>query len=423
MSVKQKKKAQILIDVGSSTVKVYKKIENRLTLLFTRSLSFKVDFDSSKGLSITSKQELFELVDEVKLQNKSSLIKIFATALFRELTCEAKIKWVDEFYLRTGLFFNIISHDLENYALETALVGKYDSKEPILLVNIGGGSIELAVMFGREAIERKNISLGIGNILKQFEGINSEYSIVDIEKVVEYVVKQLPNLDNNVKTAIYNGGELTYMRLAGYQLTGNNVFSDKKHPCLIDIRDFQQQNAKIFKETSLNDLENLMPQNPKWMHGARGCSAIAQSIFQKYKIKTIVPSDSNLIDGLSSKEYRYVTISGSFRKHLKQIVSIRNIMVDAGITVLSPRFVDPKNPKEEFVVFAGEEGSLPLELERYHLNCINMSDALIVVCPDGYVGASALMEIGYAHSLGKRIIFTEEPQEFILKTLPCEIGL
>jgi hypothetical protein len=284
-------------------------------------------------------------------------------------------------------------------------------------------SIELVVMFGREAIERKNISLGIGNILKQFEGINSEYSTIDIEKVVEYVVKQLPSLDNNVKTAIYNGGELTYMRLAGYNLTKNSIFSDDKHPSLIDIYDFQQQNTRIFNKTSLKDLENLMPLNPRWMHGARGCSAIAQGIFQKYKINTIIPSDSNLIDGLSSKEYRYVTISGSFRKHLNNIVSIKNILTNSGVTVLSPRFVDPKNPKEEFIIFTGEEGSLPLELERYHLNCINKSDALIVVCPEGYVGASALMEIGYAHSLGKRIIFTEEPQEFILKTLPCEIGL
>jgi hypothetical protein len=39
------------------------------------------------------------------------------------------------------------------------------------------------------------------------------------------------------------------------------------------------------------------------------------------------------------------------------------------------------------------------------------------------VSASALLEIGFAHSLGKRIIFTEKPEEFILNNLPFEVGL
>jgi hypothetical protein len=91
--------------------------------------------------------------------------------------------------------------------------------------------------------------------------------------------------------------------------------------------------------------------------------------------------------------------------------------------VLSPRFTTPKTPGVEFVVFQGEEGLSPLELERYHLNSIKNSDALIVCDPNGYVGASALLEIGFTHSLGKRIIFTEKPEEFILNNLPFEVGL
>jgi hypothetical protein len=42
-----------------------------------------------------------------------------------------------------------------------------------------------------------------------------------------------------------------------------------------------------------------MPENPTWMHGARGCSALAQAIFEHYKIDQIVPSNSNLIDGVA----------------------------------------------------------------------------------------------------------------------------
>ena len=91
--------------------------------------------------------------------------------------------------------------------------------------------------------------------------------------------------------------------------------------------------------------------------------------------------------------------------------------------MLSPRFDAPKNPGQEFVVFEDEEGLSPLELERHHLNMINSCDALIVCASNGYVGASALIEIGYAQALGKRIIFTEQPTEFMLQTLPAERGL
>lgn len=65
----------------------------------------------------------------------------------------------------------------------------------------------------------------------------------------------------------------------------------------------------------------------------------------------------------------------------------------------------------------------PLELERHHLDSIEKCDALIICDPEGYVGASALIEIGYAQALGKKIVFAEKPKEFMLNTLPAEFGL
>jgi hypothetical protein len=65
----------------------------------------------------------------------------------------------------------------------------------------------------------------------------------------------------------------------------------------------------------------------------------------------------------------------------------------------------------------------PLELVKISFKFNKNSNALIVCNPNGYVSASALLEIGFAHSLGKRIIFTEKPEEFILNNLPFEIGL
>lgn len=87
-----------------------------------------------------------------------------------------------------------------------------------------------------------------------------------------------------------------------------------------------------------------MPENPTWMHGARACSALAQAICEKYGVETIVPSNSNLINGVARQEFRHVTISGSFRKHLEHILKIRKQLVEKGTEVLSPRFIEPKKP-------------------------------------------------------------------------------
>lgn len=417
-------KPRIIIDVGSSTVKVHQRSESgQLTHLKNQSIPFKNNFDPQKGIDPRNREALFDLVGQIKTDNPGLPVKIYATAIFRKLEPEAKKLFIHEFFEKAGLYFNIIEPDLENFYLEKALLGKVQLGDHLLLINIGGGSTELVLTRNQEVLERKDLDLGVGSINAQFPGISSQWSEVPLEEVVEFIKKRLPDLSCNPPVAIYSGGELTYMKLAGYPLSPNTLFDDSDHPHFIHFRDFQAKNREIFHSIGLKQLEDLMPENPSWMHGARGCSAIAQAIGEKYNLEYLIPSDSNLAHGAQRQEWRFVTLSGSFRKHLPYILEVKNLVEQMGVTVLSPRFVEPKNPGGEFVVFTGEEGLSPLSLERHHLESIGKSDALIVCDPQGYVGASALIEIGFAQSLGKRIIFTEKPEEFMLNTLPAEIGL
>jgi hypothetical protein len=276
----------ILVDIGSSTVKFYKYSNGKLSLVLQRSLYFKEGFDPENGISQENKKELFEILEKVKEENKNTPIRLYATGIFRKLAPETKVNFIDEVFLRTGLYFNIIDQDLENFYLEMALVGKCNLNEPLLLINIGGGSTELVVMYGKEAIERVNLDFGVGKILTEFPQINDEFSKVKLEEVVNYVKNLLP-------------------------LKKNNLFEDEDHPFLIELEDFKNKNKEIFEKITLKELENLMPENPKWMHGARPCSAIAQAICEKYYIEKIIPSDSNIINGIVRQEFRHVTLSGS----------------------------------------------------------------------------------------------------------------
>ena len=42
-----------------------------------------------------------------------------------------------------------------------------------------------------------------------------------------------------------------------------------------------------------------------------------------------------------------------------------------------------------------------------HFAAIDQSDLLYVLCPEGYVGRSVTLEIGYAYAKGKRVFFSE----------------
>jgi NTP pyrophosphatase (non-canonical NTP hydrolase)/nucleoside 2-deoxyribosyltransferase len=93
-----------------------------------------------------------------------------------------------------------------------------------------------------------------------------------------------------------------------------------------------------------------------------------------------------------------ITVSGSFRRHWKAVKEAINNFKALGAEVVSPQSTEQERNVDEFVYLKGEEGP-PEDIERRHLTSISCSDALYVVSPDGYLGPSTALEIGYALAL------------------------
>ena len=110
-----------------------------------------------------------------------------------------------------------------------------------------------------------------------------------------------------------------------------------------------------------------------------------------------------------------VVISGSFRKHYKGILNKIKEFEDVGMTVLSPESSRPVNPGDEFIVLETDETTDPKILEQKHLNAIYNADCLYIFNPDGYIGASTAMELGWAIALGKPVYIKEEIRDSTLK--------
>lgn len=414
-----------LIDIGSSTIKVYKRNDGKVSLIGAKTFDFRNGFDAEFGLSIANKTILFSHFTALSHQFSltRSNTKLYATGIFRDFI--HKQSFIEEFYTRTGLFFNIVSHDLEAFYLEKAWIGKLTKTDRMLVINIGGKTTELIFYNNSNIVERKMLSLGVGTMLEKYASINDEYCPIPLDKVVESVREKLPFVDETYEHAIYTGGELAYMQVAGYKLQVNTVFFDDNHPSMISFNDYYSHNQRVFSRLSMTELRKMMPDNPAWMNGARACSAIAQAICEHYHVKMIIPSNANLIDGVNIQELRNVVVCGSFNKHLAKISNLIGILRNKGIDVLSPLNTDVVGYERGFVLFVDDNvvNHCTWSVEALHLKAIESCDAVVVCNYNEYVGTKTALEIGYAYKCEKKIIFLEDNDIVGDFDIPSEISM
>ncbi len=288
------------IDLGSSTIKVYE-YENDLKLLEEHSIYFKNGFDKEKGISKENLKELCDYFSELK-EKYHFLYEnthIYVTGIFRELNYERKIELVKLFNDKFDLYFNIISHGIENYYLGKAMQKDYNGKK-VLIINMGGKTTELVTFVGSKIVDTKNLKVGVADLLNNFEKVNLPKSGNTVEEMDSFVEEKLSDLvlDQDYDCAIFTGGEERFELLTDFNLVPNTLFDDGVHKYMVSLEDYISGTERVFYEVTLEELYKLMPQNPKWMDGARAGAIIPLTLFKKGNIKWIIPSDLNLIHGV-----------------------------------------------------------------------------------------------------------------------------
>jgi len=109
------------------------------------------------------------------------------------------------------------------------------------------------------------------------------------------------------------------------------------------------------------------------------------------------------------------TVSGSFHRHMDAITAAVHELAALNVRVLSP--ADPRIVAQqgEFLFVASDPVRSVRLVQDRHLECIKAANFLWLVCPDGYVGQSASMEIGYAAAVGVPIFATRAPADLTLR--------
>lgn len=109
------------------------------------------------------------------------------------------------------------------------------------------------------------------------------------------------------------------------------------------------------------------------------------------------------------------SLSGSFRKDIRGLKLEYLELVSFGCQVLSPYGVDFVEDSNNFKRSKGEESFSNKWLEDHHLYAISRSDFVWLHSPDGYIGLSGALEIGYATSVGVPVYTRNNPSEEILR--------
>src|ERR1700730_11678180 len=110
-----------------------------------------------------------------------------------------------------------------------------------------------------------------------------------------------------------------------------------------------------------------------------------------------------------------VTVSGSFHRHMHAISLAVQELTDLGAKVLSP--ADPRvvDSLGEFLFVASDRVRSVRLVQDRHVQAISASNFLWLVAPDGYVGQSASMELGFAVARDIPVLGTAVPSDLTLR--------
>lgn len=117
-----------------------------------------------------------------------------------------------------------------------------------------------------------------------------------------------------------------------------------------------------------------------------------------------------------------VVLSGSFRKDYTGLKLAYEELRDLGCTVLSPQNVEVVKEIEGFVYMRGEDRDPPTAIQIRHMDAIQRSHLVWLHAPEGYVGLSAALEVGFARAIGIPVYCNTDLTDPILGTFVKKVS-
>lgn len=179
--------------------------------------------------------------------------------------------------------------------------------------------------------------------------------------------------------------------------------------CAVEINAYcarrlmQRQNEGHLPPFPIWGIEVIENQDSRWSCPCWGAPRYHPSIDETRRMMTMPSPEIT------------ATVSGSFRRHMEAVAEAVRELQHHGVRVLSPE--DPRivDREGDFLYVASDRvRSIRLVQDR-HLSSIRSSSFLWLVCPDGYVGPSAAMELGCASAAEVPIYASRAPDDLTMR--------
>lgn len=292
-----------IIDLGSSTIKlsiIESKELGNTEILFKKSVTTNLaeDFFDTKTIKKEAMDRTIQALKDLKDEGVTHGVndfKLIGTKVIRDASnSDLFIQQIKE---DVGLTLKILSKEEELELIKKAVTESFTSKDvDLVIINAGGGSSQISYVVAGETFNY-SLPVGISDLNERFL---LEYPISKelykemknyIKDIITREIKSIPGKD----TIVYTGGELDYMLITGFPL--EEYTNSISHPKQISVKEFKRRCSEM-RELSLSDIQSFMPSNPNWMNGAIASNTLLEVLCELFKIKTIIPSNKNINDGI-----------------------------------------------------------------------------------------------------------------------------
>ena len=284
---------KIIIEVGSNNTKIDLYNGKEVKHLKTEVIEFKKNYKKENKLD---KKDINTLINIVKEYEKNyENIYVSGTSIFRNLTEEQNIEFLNRFYKETNLKFDIISQEKEN---ELTVIGTTRNVNDKVAVLVGGGGSTEITIYENGIKEMVNSPIGVVDIMNKFPDLADDFATTDIETIKNEIKKKIKLPKEKADILILAGGGHLYFALnSGINYQKNNLYTDELQPIMMDIETRKKDTDRYFKEISLDDIRKKVD-NPNWWYATRAMCAFILVVAEEIGAKYIIPTDISMVYGL-----------------------------------------------------------------------------------------------------------------------------
>ena len=288
---------KIIVEVGSTCIKVDKFDGNNIEKLNGKTIQFKKRYNEDKKIRESDIQELIKSINDLKAISKD--IYVCGTSIFRSLNEAEKNDFLNRFKTETWYNFNIISQEKEN---ELTVFGTTRFVKDKVCVFIGGGGSTEISIYDNGIKENINTKIGVIDIMQKFPDLAEDIAKTNLD-TVKACIKEKLNLPKEKADILIlaGGGHEKFARYSGIKYETNTLYNDVASPIMMDIETRKKETERYYKAISLNEIRNKV-NDPDWWYATRAMSAFVLAVAEEIGAKYIVPTDIAMVYGLLNGE-------------------------------------------------------------------------------------------------------------------------